>query len=182
MPISSLDPRTALVVVDLQLGTLAQALAHPAAEVVARAAELATAFRAQGLLVVLLRVDGTPAGRTEYGEGRVFPDEWTTLTPELAGGAGDAVLLRRAWSGFAGTSLQEVLTEGGATQVVVAGVATSFGVQSTARDAYDRGYNVVVAVDAVTDRSLEAHVASVTGVFPALGQVGTTAEILALLP
>jgi nicotinamidase-related amidase len=65
--------------------------------------------------------------------------------------------------------------------LVLAGVATSFGVESTARDAYDRGYNVALALDAITDRSVDAHEASVARVFPALGQTGTTGEIVALL-
>ena len=67
------------------------------------------------------------------------------------------------------------------TQVVIARVATSYGIESTARDAYDRGYHVTIAADAITDPTPEGHQRGLERVFPALGQVGTTAEIIALL-
>jgi isochorismate hydrolase len=73
------------------------------------------------------------------------------------------------------------LKERGVTQVVIAGVATSFGVESTARQAYDDGYNVTLAIDAMTDVRAESHEHSVTRVFPVLGETGSTADILALL-
>jgi nicotinamidase-related amidase len=73
------------------------------------------------------------------------------------------------------------LRELGVTQVVIAGVATSIGVESTARQAHEFGFNVTLAVDAMTDRSADAHENSITRIFPRLGETGTTAEILALL-
>ena len=182
MTITALDPTTALIVIDLQAGTLGGPTAHPAEEITARAAELLTAFRSRGLLVVLANVDGTPAGRTEYGEGaREFPAAFSTLVPALDQQPGDVMVTRATWSAFAGTELHALLTERGITQVVLAGIATSFGVESTARDAYDLGYSVAIAVDAITDRSADAHATSVAGVLPALGQLGSTAEIVALL-
>jgi nicotinamidase-related amidase len=68
------------------------------------------------------------------------------------------------------------------TQVVIAGVATSYGIESTARDAYDRGYHVTIAADAITDQTPEGHRHSLDRVLPALGETGTIAEIIALLP
>lgn len=182
MSITALDSTAALIVIDLQAGTLGGPTAHPAEEIVAQAAELLAAFRQRDLLVVLANVDGTPAGRTQYGEGaREFPAAFSALVPGLDQQPGDATITRATWSAFAGTNLHALLAERGITQVVLAGIATSFGVESTARDAYDLGYNVAVAGDAITDRSAEAHDASVARVFPALGQVGSTAEIVALL-
>jgi nicotinamidase-related amidase len=70
------------------------------------------------------------------------------------------------------------LQERAVTQVVVVGLATSFGVESTARAAYDLGYSVVLAVDAMTDPRAEAHNGSVERVFPALGQIATVAEVV----
>ena len=70
----------------------------------------------------------------------------------------------------------------GVTQVVIAGVATSYGVESTAREAYDLGYHVTVAADAITDPTPEGHSHALNRVFPVLGQTGTTAEIIAMLP
>ena len=67
------------------------------------------------------------------------------------------------------------------TQVVLTGIATTAGVESTARAAHEAGYHVVLAIDAMTDRSAEAHDHSVRHVFPRLGETGTTAEILGLL-
>ena len=182
MTLTTLDSRTALIVIDLQAGTLGGPTAHPADQIVARAADLLAAFRQRGLLVVLANVTGTPAGRTEYGAGaREFPEAFSALVPGLDQQPGDATITRATWSAFAGTNLHALLAERGITQVVLAGIATSFGVESTARDAYDLGYSVAIAVDAITDRSAEAHDKSLAGVFPALGQTGTTAEIIALL-
>jgi nicotinamidase-related amidase len=67
------------------------------------------------------------------------------------------------------------------TQVVIGGIATSAGVESTARQAHELGYHVTLAVDAMTDRSTEAHTNSITRIFPRLGETGTTQEITALL-
>ena len=182
MTITALDSTTALIVIDLQAGTLGGPTAHPADEIVARAADLLAAFRQRDLLVVLANVNGTPAGRTEYGSGaREFPAGFSALVPGLDRQPGDVTVTRATWSAFAGTDLDAILTERGITQVVLAGIATSFGVESTARDAYDRGYSVALAIDAITDRSADAHAASVSGVFPALGQSGTAAEVIALL-
>ncbi|WP_104164079.1 cysteine hydrolase [Cryobacterium sp. N22] len=182
MTITALDSTTALIVIDLQAGTLGGPTAHPAEEIVERAAELLAAFREHELLVVLANVNGTPAGRTEYGAGaREFPAAFSALVPGLDQQPTDVTVTRATWSAFAGTDLDAVLTERGITQIVLAGIATSLGVESTARDAYDRGYTVTLAVDAITDRSADAHTTSVVGVFPALGQCGTVAEVIALL-
>lgn len=182
MPVTTLDPTVALVVVDLQAGTLAADLAHPAESVTANAALLLTAFRERGLPVVLASVDGMPAGSTQYGEGaREFPAPFSALVPALDARPSDISIVRRTWSAFAGTDLESRLRALGVTQVVLAGVATSFGVESTARSAYDLGFSVTIASDAITDRSVDSHNASVTRVFPVLGQVGTTAEIVDLL-
>ena len=183
MTVSALDPRTALVVVDLQKGTIgSHPMAHPAENVIGRAAQLAAAFRQRGLPVVLVRHAGNPAGRTRYGQGGGdWPPELTELMPGLGAEPGDLRVTKHSWSAFATTSLDATLRALGVTQVVIAGVATSFGVESTARDAYDRGYHVTIAADAVTDPSLEGHQHRLDRVFPALAQVGTTAEIIALL-
>jgi nicotinamidase-related amidase len=67
------------------------------------------------------------------------------------------------------------------TQVVIAGIATSIGVESTARNAHEFGFNVTLAVDAMTDRNADAHANSITRIFPRLGETGTTREIIDLL-
>ena len=184
MAVSALDPSTALVVVDLQKGTIGSVpMAHPARDVIGRAAELAAAFRQRGLPVVLVNHAGNPAGRTQYGQGGAdWPPELTELVPGLGAEASDLRVTKRSWGAFATTDLDSRLKSLGVTQVVIAGVATSYGIESTARDAYDRGYHVTIAADAITDPTPEGHGHSLDRVFPALGQAGTTAEIIALLP
>lgn len=80
-----------------------------------------------------------------------------------------------------GHELESWLKSEGVTQVVLAGVATSIGVESTAREAYALGFNVTLAIDAMTDMSADAHANSVSRIFPRLGETGTTQEIIALL-
>lgn len=183
MPLSPLDDTIALVVVDLQAGTLTPDLVRPARDVVANAATLVAAFHHRTRPVVFATVTGMPSGRTQYGAGeRAFPAEFARLSPDLDVRAEDTLLTRSTWSAFAGTDLHARLRAAGVTQIVIAGVATTFGVESTARAAYDLGFSVVIAGDAISDRSLEAHEHSLGRVFPALGQVAPTAEITAGLP
>lgn len=182
MPISTIDPQAALIVVDLQQGTVGNPTVHPIEGIVDRAADLVAAFRRHGRPVVLANVDGTPPGRNDLGRpASVWPESMTELIAALDQQPADLTVTRRAWSAFAGTDLEGKLVALGVTQIVIAGVATSFGVESTARHGYDHGFNVVVAIDAVTDMRPEAHENSVTRVFPILGETGTSAEIVAAL-
>ncbi|GAW50001.1 MULTISPECIES: isochorismatase family protein [unclassified Nocardioides] len=183
MPLTTLDPRTALVVVDLQHGVVTTPTAHPMGDVVARSAALAAAFRDRGLPVVLANVTGLAPGRTDAQQSGPSrpprPPGWAELVAELAVSDADLLVTKQRWGAFIGTSLHERLQELGVTQVVLTGVATSAGVESTARSAYDHGYHVVLVTDAMTDRSAEAHDHSVERVFPRLGETTTTAEVLA---
>jgi nicotinamidase-related amidase len=183
VPVTTIDQSTALIVVDLQNGVVALPLAHPIDEVVARSVALIDAFRANGLPVVLVNVDGAPAGRTDQGAGglRNLPDGWAELIPAVNPQPTDIIVTKRARSAFANTGLTERLQKMGVTQVVIVGVATSSGVESTARHAHEYGFNVTLAVDAMTDSAIEAHQNSVTRIFPKLAETGTTQQILALL-
>ncbi|UZF73972.1 isochorismatase family protein [Amycolatopsis mediterranei] len=185
MALSTLDPKTALIVIDLQKAIAALPAAHPIAEVAANAARLANAFRARGLPVVLVRATGIAPGRTERSFSRpgapLPPADAADLLPELNQQDTDHEILKQTWGAFMRTGLDELLRSLGVTQVVVVGVATSFGVESTARQAYEHGYHVTLATDAMTDFSAEAHENSVVRVFPALGETGTTDEVLKLV-
>ena len=182
MAVTSLDAKTALITIDLQGGILALPKAHPNEQIVGNAAALADAFRRRDLPVVLVRVTGGANGRTEQprrmGD---LPAGWADLVPELNQQPSDHEVVKRTWGAFHETGLDEHLKERGVTQVVIAGISTSIGVESTARQAYERGYNVTLAVDAMTDSVAEAHENSVTRIFPRLGETGTTQEILDLL-
>jgi nicotinamidase-related amidase len=161
MPVTQLDPNTALVVIDLQAGIVGmEGLApHSADVVVARSVELIDAFRARDLPVVLVNVNAQPPGRTDVpprftGE---LPEEWARLIPELNQQPGDILVTKRSRGALATTDLEQQLRDRGVTQIVLCGIATSAGVESTARDAHERGFHVTVATDAVTDRDAETH-------------------------
>jgi nicotinamidase-related amidase len=179
---TTLDPQTALVIIDLQNGIMSLPTAHPVTEVVEHASALADAFRGHGLPVVLVNVDGGASGRTEAApSARPRPDGWTDLVPELNQQAQDHTVTKRTWGAFTNTDLAAHLDGLGVTQVVIAGVATSLGVESTARQAHEHGFNVTLAVDAMTDMSQDAHANSIARIFPRLGETGTTQEIIGLL-
>ncbi|MGC4935934.1 isochorismatase family protein [Gordonia sp. DT30] len=186
MPITTIDPKTALVVIDLQ-STIAQLPAvHPFDEVLGNAVTLADAFRARNLPVVLVNVGGRATGRTDQTGGQPagkmdLPDGWSDLLPALNQQPTDKIVTKYTWGAFHNTGLAEHLEELGVTQVVICGVATSMGVESTARQAHEHGFHVTLAIDAMTDTRLEAHENSVTRIFPALGETGTTADVLAQL-
>ncbi len=182
MAVTELDAKTALILVDLQKGIVSLPTAHPVDKVVERAGALAEAFRSHGLPVVLVNVAGGAPGRTERPRLREpFPAGWTDLIPELDRQPGDVVVTKRTWGAFASTNLEDRLKALGVTQVVIAGVATGTGVEATARQAYEQGFNVTLAVDAMTDLRAEAHDYSIAQVFPRLGETGTTREIIDLL-
>jgi nicotinamidase-related amidase len=184
VPITTLDPMTALLVIDLQKGVLAMPIEPSPAGVVANSVRLLEAFRAQGLPVVLVNVDAAAPGRTDQNQGAPAarrPDGWTELAPELDAQPTDHRITKKTWGAFHGTGLNEHLRELGVTQVVISGIATSAGVESTARQAHEHGFHVTLATDAMTDRSPAVHAHSVEQVFPRLGEAGTTIEILAVL-
>lgn len=186
MTISALDPRTALVVVDLQKGVTSIPVAHPVDSVVANSRLLLDAFRDRGLPVVLVNAAGRAPGRTDASRTEQTPsapraDDWTELVPELDRHPTDHTVTKRTWGAFTGTGLEAHLKGLGVTQVVVTGIATTAGVESTARQAHEAGFHVTLPVDAMTDMSLEAHDNSVARIFPRLAETGTTAEVLTLL-
>ncbi|MGZ0152484.1 isochorismatase family protein [Kribbella sp. WER1] len=191
MPVTTLDPKTALVVVDLQNGvTRLPGDPHPTPGVIAKTVELADAFRKHDLLVVLVRVsiaaDGADwvPGRTEQpprSARQAPPPGADQIVDQLAGHAEDIIVTKRNWGAFHGTDLDIHLRRRGITQIVLTGIATSIGVESTARAAFEHGYHVTLATDAMTDMSADAHENSLTRIFPRLGETGTTAEIIALL-
>ncbi|MHB1056710.1 MAG: isochorismatase family protein [Rhodanobacter sp.] len=182
MTATTLDLHTALVVIDLQEGIVAYPTAHPARDVVASAGTLAQAFRRHGLPVVLVNVTGGAPGRTEQARNTgERPADWADLVPELDRQPQDHTVTKRTWGAFTGTDLDAYLKARGVTQVVLAGIATSIGVESTARQAHELGYHVTLAVDAMTDMNGDAHANSIARIFPRLGETGSTADIVELL-
>jgi nicotinamidase-related amidase len=183
MSFTELDPNTALLVVDLQKGIVGLPLAHSVDDVIGKSTALISAFRKRGLPIVLINVAGSPPGRTDRGSGagRVFPEGWTDLIDELGQEPGDILVTKHARSAFSGTGLTETLRAAGVTQVVVVGIATSSGVESTARSAHEDGLHVSLPVDAMTDQALSSHDHSIAHAFPRIAETGTTSELLRLL-
>lgn len=182
MPLTILDPQAALIVVDLQKGLRDISSLHPLADVIGHTCRLVDAFRKQKLPVVLVNVAGSAPGRTEEPRRhRELPADFSELIPELDRQPDDILLTKRTWGAFANTDLEAQLKAKGVTQVVLAGVATGTGVEATARQAYEAGFNVTIAIDAITDVRAEAHAYSLASVFPRLGETGSTQDILGLL-
>lgn len=174
--------RPALIVVDLQVGTLANARAVNAEDWLARAVALVDSFRDRGLPVVVATATGTPNGRTAYAEGaREWPAEVSALVPELVALPSDVRVARRTLSVFSGTGLADRLRADGVTDVVVVGIAASYGVESTARDAYDLGFHVAVVSDAIADLQASSLEHAMSTVFPVIGRVLTSIEVVAEL-
>ena len=183
MPLTKFDSTAALVVIDLQKGIVGMATVHPISEIIARVAQLARLFRERGLPVVLVNVTGAAPGRTDAGPRNLLslPADWTELVPELQQQPSDYLVSKQRVGAFIGTSLDEYLRQRGVTQIFLTGVATSAGVEATARSAYDYGYNVVLVADAMTDRDADAHHHSVEKIFPRIGETDTTDNVLKLL-
>ena len=180
MPATVLDAKTALVVIDLQKGIVSGPVAH----VVPNAAALAKAFREHELPVTLVNVTGRAPGRTDIGSRAgtgTLPAGWADIIDELEPQPGDHLITKRRRSAFHDTGLDTLLRDLGVTQIVLAGVSTSGGVESTARSAHDHGYHVVLATDAMADPDHDSHRHSLERVFPKLGETATSAEIIGFL-
>ena len=103
------------------------------------------------------------------------------LVPELERQPSDLLLTKRQPNAFYGTELDLQLRRRGITGIVLTGVATGSGVEATARAAHERAYNVTFAADAMTDMDAMVHDVMLQKIFPRLGEVDTTAALLALL-
>lgn len=187
---SKLDPQTtALVLIDLQEGIFPYAGGpHSAAEVVSRGAQLAARFRQCSAPVCLVRVgwsdsfaDALKQPVDQPAGGGALPDNWLKFPAELAVNPQDILLMKRQWGAFYGTELDLQLRRRGIKTIVLAGIASNIGVESTARNAWELGYELVMAEDACSAPSAEQHHHSFTHIFPRISRVRSTAHILAAL-
>ena len=185
----ALDPKTtALVLIDLQQGILALPLMpHPAADVVARSVALAGALQAGGGLVVVVNV----AYAADYADrpnqltdaplrlpADGLPEGWASLVPEVAALAAPVSITKRQQSAFFGTELDLQLRRRGIGTAVIAGVATNFGVEATARDASNLNYAVVIASDACSSTAPGLHEFAVANILPRIARVRVASEIM----
>ena len=181
-----LDPKeTALVLIDLQQGILGMSVApHTAANVLARGVTLAGAFRKIGAPVVLVRVSFDPSGVDALKQpidatmNVNRPAGWDQLSPALGDDTRDIRITKHQWGAFYGTELDLQLRRRGIKTIVIAGISTNFGVESTARDAFERSYALVFVEDAMAGPTAEAHQFAITTIFPRLGRVRSTQVVL----
>lgn len=186
-----LDPRTtALVLIDLQRGILPFAKGpYNSDQVLAAGAGLARRFRAAGAPVVLVRIgfsDGLPEMLRQPTDqpapiGDSLPPGWWEQPAELEVAPADIQIVKRHWSAFHGTELDLQLRRRGITTVVLGGIATNFGVESTARAGWELGYALVLAEDAMSAPAAEMHAFAIQRIFPRLGRVRQSTEVLAAL-
>jgi nicotinamidase-related amidase len=183
----ALDPKAAaLVLIDLQRGILATPVApHAVTELVPRTAALAARFRAAGAPVFPVRVafsaDFADAPRqpvdqpTQLPPGGL-PPEWSELVDGIAA-PGDIVIAKRQWGAFHGTELELQLRRRSIRTIVLGGVATNFGVESTARQAWELGFEVVIAEDICASRSVELHDFAIRNILPRCARIAKAAEL-----
>ena len=182
MSLTTLDSNTALVVLDLQESIRSFAPAEAANAVFRAAGALTAAFRRHRLPVVLVNVDGVAPGRTEMPRRMLnFSPEALKFVAELDQQGSDIVVTKKTWGAFASTDLERQLRGLGVTQLVLSGISTTSAVESTARQAFEAGFNVTLALHAMLDMNPDAHANAVARTFPRLGETGTAAEIIALL-
>lgn len=180
--------KTALVLIDLQKGIVGRETSpYSSGDVVSKASSLAETFRKNGMPVFLVHVNFTPgtalnlkvdSSMSARGE---IPPDWASFVPEIGPKEKDIVITKRQWGAFYGTDLELQLRRRGVDTIVIGGIATTYGVESTARFAYEYGFNQIFAEDAMTDMSAEAHNNAVQYVLKRMGRVRKTSEILSEL-
>ncbi|MGA2507128.1 MAG: hydrolase [Chitinispirillaceae bacterium] len=181
--------KTALVVIDLQKGIAGRQTAPYISDIVIKnAAAIAEAFRKNGMPVFLVRVAPSPDRKDSLHPiadavmpFQTPPPDWADIVPELGPKQGDFVITKHQWGAFYGTELDLEFRRRGITTMVLCGISTSIGVESTARFAYEYGYNQIFAEDAMSALSAEEHLFTVTKIFPRIGLVRKTREIVAAL-
>jgi len=184
----TLDPKTtALVIIDLQKGIAARQTApHSSETVVKNASRLADEFRRHGATVVPVHVSYSPDGGDRLKPiadspptiPADIPPDWSDFVSEIGPREGDVIVTKRQWGAFYGTDLDQQLRRRGITTIVIGGIATNMGVESTARDAYERGYNLVFVENAMASFTAEMHEFAVANIFPRIGRVRNTEEVL----
>jgi nicotinamidase-related amidase len=183
-PMITLNPETtALMLIDLQNGILGRKLEPiPAEELVERGEALARRFRAEGALVVPVNVAPVaeePARQVDAASPlpKILPHGFIDLAPGLAE-PGDLRITKKTWGAFSVPELDRELRERGVRTIALGGVATEFGVESTARQAWELGYELVVVRDATTSLALESHQHSMRRIFPRIARI-TDSDALA---
>ncbi len=182
--------KTAIVVIDLQKGIVAgERLPHTSQTVIENTAQILHTFRKNNMPVFLVRVvisndqkdRPNPASDIPSAVGMKMPDDWSDFVSELQQENTDIVINKRQWGAFYGTELELQLRRRKIDTIVLCGISTNIGVESTARFAYEYGYNQIFVEDAMTAASKEEHESTVAKILPRIGLVRSTKEILEML-
>ena len=192
--ITQIDPKTALILIDLQKGIVNLPLAGSVQDVLKKSAELIRAFRSKNLPIVIVRVNplraqwtlsrmdepSVPKNDDEIAQAEAIMDlaGFFDITPEVMTTPEDIFITKTTWGAFYNTKLQSELVRLNITGIVMAGIATSVGVEGTARQASELGYNISFATDAMTDFHPSAHEHSIQRIFPRIGEVGVATDII----
>ena len=185
--ITTIDKQTALVLIDLQKGVVRMDTVHPVINILLKVSMLVDVFRAANLPIVIVHVNPMGAAWTKTRvEKSTLPQNpvmhtlarmvmpvmgFTDIVPEIKIQPQDILIEKKAWNAFFQTSLNKELKKREITQLVLAGISTSIGVEGTARAASELGYNLIFAIDAMTDKILEAHENSIHNIFPRIGEL-----------
>lgn len=178
---------TALIVIDLQKGITSMGRVpapHSSETVIANAAKLAEAFRKNNMPVFLVHVQMSSAERLnviadEQGwSNQEPPIDWSDFAPELKMQDTDIIITKKQWGAFYGTDLELQLRRRNIKTLVMSGISTNHGVESTSRFAYEFGFQQIFAEDAMTSMSVEMHNAAINIAFKRMGRVRSTQEIL----
>jgi nicotinamidase-related amidase len=180
-----LDPqKTALVIIDLQNAIVGMNTApYSADQVVENSKKLAEAFRVHGAPVVYVRVDLNdftrhPVDAPNNMGSTPPPAVASEIAPSAGFQNGDILVTKRHWGAFAGTDLEQQLKTRGIDTVILTGISTNSGVESTARQGTGLGFAFVIVEDACTGQDAEQHRFAFEKTFPRLTRVRTTAEVL----
>ena len=188
----SLDPQTtALVLIDLQNGILSRPLTpHGAPQIITHTAALARRFAMTGGTLALVHVafsDGYADQPHQDVDAPMqlppdgLPKAWSCFVPEIGALDADITIVKRQWGAFHGTELDLQLRRRGITTIVLAGVATNFGVESTAREAWQHHYRVIVAEDSCSSLAEGMHAFSIEKILPRIARIRSTASVLAAM-
>lgn len=175
--------KTALVIIDLQKGIVP---IDKSGAVVPNAKKLIDVFREKGGFISFVNVafhDGADALKPLTDEAAqsnpAQAADWAEFVPEIRVKENDYTVTKRQWGAFFGTDLDLQLRRRGIDTIVLCGIATNIGVESTAREAFQLGYHQVFVTDAMASFSEEQHEATLKFIFPKIGRNRTTEEFIA---
>jgi nicotinamidase-related amidase len=178
--------RVSIVLIDLQKGIVGRPVApHSGPDVLQTSIELAERFRRAGAPVILVNVGFSPDFKDRLRQPidqpmQIPPGGFPPDFMELADGLkkpGDLCITKRQWGAFHGTEMDLQLRRRGVQTIVLGGIATNIGVESTARQAYEHGYAVILVEDATSGQSAEMHDFAIKNIFPRISRIVKAGDI-----